>query len=293
MKTIISGRILSYDEENRIISLRVADRIKYYYLQRSLLNKISKYIELYRFIQFTITDEERLYKKHKVSTVDYIVKIMQIRYRKNIVYYDIKKIKTGTKDLVNNLKINMFLDLEMSMHPYKVDKSFTQEIIQVGYHLVDENGLVIESYNEIIKPTLHKKLTRRTLKFLMMTQEDVDKGIPFKEFYKHFEIVVNKYSPAIIVWGRNDFLALRQAYKINNLKSLCQRTRFINLLKLHKNYFNLKNDLGLFNALKLYEDIDDIQAHNALEDAIATSQIFYGFKKVVNGKLIVDTSSFK
>ena len=293
MKKIISGRILSYNEENRIISLRVADRIKYYYLQRSLLNKISKYVELYRFIQFTVTDEERLYKKHKVNTIDYIVKIMQIRYRKNIVYYDIKNIKSGTKDLINSLKVKMFLDLEMSMHPYKVDKSFTQEIIQVGYQLIDENGLVIESYNEIVRPTIHKKLTRRTLKFLKITQESVDNGIPFKEFYSHFKKIVKNYNPAIIVWGRNDFLALRHAYKINNLKTLCTRTRYINLLKLHKNYLNLKNDLGLFNALKLYENIDDIQSHNALEDAIVTSQIFYGFKKVVNGELLVDTSSFK
>ena len=55
MREIVSGRILYYDEENRIIALHVSDRIKYYYLQRSLLNKIAKYIELHRFIQFTIT----------------------------------------------------------------------------------------------------------------------------------------------------------------------------------------------------------------------------------------------
>lgn len=293
MEEIYSGRILSYDEENRIISMVVKDRIRYFYLQRSLLNKISKYIELSRFIQFTITDEDRIYRRHKVSTVDYIVKIMEIRYRKNIVYYDIKNIKRGTKHLINSLDIKMFLDLEMSMHPYKVDKTFKQEIIQVGYRLEDEAGTVIESYNQVIQPTIHKKLTRRTLKFLEITQDDVDKGINFNEFYKHFLDVVKVYNPAIIVWGRNDFLALKQAYEINKLPSIHEQTRYINLLKLHKNYFNLKNDLGLFNALKLYEDVEDIQAHNALEDAIVTSKIFYGFKKVLNHKLIVDISNFK
>jgi len=293
MKEIIAGRIRTYDEENRIISILVADRIRYFYLQRSLLNKISKYIEISRFIQFTITDEDRIYRRHKVSTVDYIIKIMEIRYRKNIIYYDVKKIQKGTKDLVNRLGYKMFLDLEMSMHPYRVDKTFTQEVIQVGYYLLDDKDNEIETYNEMIKPTLHPKLTKRTIKFLKITQEEIDQGIDFKDFYDHFTKVVDKYDPAIIVWGRNDFLALNQAYRINKVQSLKTKTRYINLLKLHKNYFNLKNDLGLFNALRLYEDFEDIQVHNALEDAIVTHRIFKGFQDVLNSKIKVDVSKYK
>ena len=293
MREIISGRILSYDEENRIITLHTSDRIRYFYIQRSLLNRISKYIELSRFIQFTITDEERLYRKHKVSTVDYIIKIMQIRYRKNVVYYDIKNIKEGTKRLINNLNYKMFLDLEMSMHPYKVDKNFVQEIIQVGYVLVDKEGNIIDRYNQNVLPTIHKKITRRTIKFLGMTQEEVDSGVPFEQFYNYFKTVILKYNPAIVVWGRNDFLALNTAYRINHLPCLDKKTRYINLLKVQKNFFNLKNDLGLFNALKLYENFDEIQSHNAYEDAMVTMKIFNGFKEVVNNRISVDISKFK
>jgi sporulation inhibitor KapD len=105
--------------------------------------------------------------------------------------------------------------------------------------------------------------------------------------------LVEKYVPAIIVWGRNDFLALRESYKINGLPSLRKRTRYINLLKLHKNYFNLKNDLGLFNALNLYTSDNDKQLHNALEDAKATSEIFNGFRLVLNNNLIVNLNQYK
>ncbi len=293
MKEVISGRILSYDEENRIISLHVSDKIRYFYIQRSLLNRISKYIEINRFIQFTITEEQRVYRRHKVSTVDYIIRIMQTRYRKNIVYYDVKNIKTGTKALINGLDYKMFLDLEMSMHPYKVDKNFVQEVIQVGYILVDIDDNVIEAFNQNVRPSIHRKITKRTIKFLGITQEEVDSGVPFEEFYNKFSDVIHKYNPGIIVWGRNDFLALNQAYKINHLPSLATETRYINLLKIHKNYFNLKNDLGLFNALKLYENFEEIQAHNAYEDAEVTRKIFYGFKQVVNNELNVDISKYK
>ena len=124
-------------------------------------------------------------------------------------------------------------------------------------------------------------------------RQEVDSGAPFEDFYKDFKKVIKKYNPAIIVWGRNDFLALNQAYSINHLPSLALKTRYINLLKLHKNYFNLKNDLGLFNALNLYESFDEIQSHNAYEDAEVTKKIFYGFKDVVNNKFNVDISKYK
>lgn len=293
MKEVISGRILAIDEEERMILIKVKSRLRQFYLQRSMLNIIGKYLQHGRFIQFTITDPERIYRGNKVTNVDYVIKIMEIRYRKNIVYYDLKNIKSGTKKLINNLKVKMFLDLEMSMHPYKVDKTFKQEIIQVGYVLVDSNNNEISRYCEMIKPTHHPKITRRTIKFLKIKQEDVDNGIDYIDFYKKFKSDVERYNPAIIVWGRNDFLALRESYKFNNMPSLKRKTRYINLLKLHKNFFNLKNDLGLFNALKLYKSTENTQMHDAFDDALATKDIFDGFKRAVNYKLHVDTSNYK
>jgi sporulation inhibitor KapD len=293
MRKIISGRILCIDEEDRIISIKVKNQILFFYLQRSIVNRIGKYLEISRFIQFTIDEDRRLYRGRKVSNIDYILKIMEIRQRKNIIYYDIMNIKEGSKDLINSLGTRMFLDLEMSMHPYRQDKNFKQEIIQVGYYLVDNNNEMIEEYSEIIKPTVHKMLTKRTLKFLEISQADVDNGLKYEDFYVHFKQVVEKYSPAIIVWGKNDFLALRESYKINRFPSLKRKTRYINLLKMHKNYFNLKNDLGLFNALKLYTEPNGEQMHNALEDAFATYQIFNGFKEVLNHKMSIDLSAYK
>lgn len=293
MKRIVSGRVICIDEEDRIISLKVRNQVLFFYLQRSIVNRIGKYLEISRFIQFVADEDMRIYRGRKVSNVDYVVKVMEIRHRKNIVYYDVTNIQEGTRDLMNSLETKMFLDLEMSMHPYKPDKDFTQEIIQVGYYLVNSNDEILEKYSKIIKPTVHKKLTKRTLKFLEISQDDVDNGINYEEFYTHFKQTVMEYAPAIIVWGRNDFLALRESYKINKLPSLKKKTRFINLLKMHKNYFNLKNDLGLFNALKLYSEPNGTQMHDALEDAKATCEIFNGFRRVLNREISVNLSEYK
>lgn len=294
MREIISGRILAIDEEERLVLIKVKNRIRQFYFQRSMINRIGKYLQIYRFVQFAINKEERIYRGNKVSDVDYVIKIMEIRHRKNIVYFDIKNIKSGTRNLINSMKVKMFLDLEMSMHPYKVDKTFKQEIIQVGYILVDSNNNEISRYNQMIKPTFHPKITRRTQKFLKITQADVDKGIEYKEFYKRFKSDIEKYSPAIIVWGRNDFLALRESYKWNEVPSLSKKTRYINLLKLHKNYFHLKNDLGLFNALGLYTSSKEKpQQHDALDDALVTKEIFDGFKRAINYNLHIDISKYR
>ena len=64
---IVSGEILYYDEEERLIALKHKRNINLYYIQRSMLNKISKYLVPGRFIQFMCFDEPRLYKKNKLS----------------------------------------------------------------------------------------------------------------------------------------------------------------------------------------------------------------------------------
>jgi len=287
---IISGRIKSIDDERRIIAIEYKGHIYACYFQRALMLHISRYLQLDRFIQVVVGDSPRLIGDVKAYTVEYIKRIMQIRHRKNIIYYDEHTIRTGTKELLNNLKNKLFLDLEMSMHPYRKDPNFTQEIIQVGYILVDHNDQVIAQYDEIIKPTVHQKLSKRTLKFLEITQEEVEKGLPFEAFYHHFSRLVDEYDPAIIVWGKNDFLALREGYQVNNLPTLKDQTRYINLLKIIKNYFHLRNDIGLFNALELFHGTALNQSHNAYEDAHATMQIFKQFLKVVNKKMDIETS---
>ncbi len=293
MNNMYYGKIKFYNEELRMLTIEFRKRVHYFYLQKSLHNHIGQYLAPGRFIVLSANTAFRNYKGYKVHTVEYVERVQFNRYRKNIVFYDRKLIKKGTKELINSLDCKMFLDLEMSMHPYHKKPNFKQEIIQVGYLLVDKNEQIIEQYNQIIRPTLYPKLSKRTTKFLSITQEDIDQGISFSAFYEHFKQVLMQYKPSIIVWGKNDILALRDAYRINKLPSLHKYSRFINLLKLHKTYFNLKNDLGLFTALNLYLGTAVSQDHDAMIDAQVTRKIFQGFKAVVNYEKTIDIGNNK
>jgi len=286
---IITGLIKSVDEEEKILKLKHKNKVNSYYVQKSLMNNFSKYLKVGNFIQFVVKDEPRVYRGVLVRNIDHIRKIQVLRHRKSLVFFDYKNINTGIQKLINSLENIMYLDLEMTMHPYKKDPTFRQEVLQVGYLLEDSKGNVIKKYNKMIKPTIHKTITARTKKFLKITQEEVDNGIDYNEFYEDFKETILKYKPAILAWGKNDFLALKDSYIVNKRSSLIDYTRYINLLKIHKTFLNVRNDIGLFNAYGLYYEPLQKQSHDAFEDAQVTKKILEGFKDLVNERITVDT----
>ncbi|HHW80058.1 MAG TPA: hypothetical protein GX742_04540, partial [Acholeplasmataceae bacterium] len=52
---------------------------------------------------------------------------------------------------------------------------------------------------------------------------------------------------------------------------------FVDLLKLHKDYFNLRNDVGLFKAYETYYEKNAEQVHDAKADAKITKKVFDAF----------------
>lgn len=96
------------------------------------------------------------------------------------------------------------------------------------------------------------------------------------------------YRPMVFVWGKNDELELAKMNRLYELDDFTRKMQFIDLLRLHKTYFGLKNDLGLFNAYKAYKGVDlTKQKHDAFQDASVTLAVFSCFKDVTNGLMTV------
>ncbi len=275
------GTIEAIDDFERTLVIKTRKRAKTLYLPRSLYNQFNAFFQVGNTLFYT-TRTPRSSKHLYHDNVKDVLKILQPAKRRPKLLYSHQSIKEQMQDFINQLGAKMYLDIEMSMHPYTVDKSFTQEIIQVGYILVDAQHQIIEKYKAFVQPKLHQTLTKRTLKFLDLTQEDIDQGDTFETFYSHFKHQLEHYNPAIIVWGKNDEMAIHDALKIHQLTPLTNSLRFVNLLKLHKTYYHLKDDLGLLNAFKLYGGQSDKQRHDALDDANMTKVIFENFARVVN-----------
>lgn len=281
MTNRVFGPILDVDAEERLIKLYYNGKKQFFYMQRALYKKLNKYLVIGNYVDFIISPENKILKYKNIYRIEYFIKIKKTRYRQDEIYYDYSKIKESVRTLVNKKSNRMFIDLEMTLPDYKV-KNTIAEIIQYGLVIEDSDKQIIMEDFDYIKPHLVKSLNNKTRDFLHISNNDLKDAISFQEFYKRVKYYIDEYNPIVYVWGRNDIIALKDAYKIYKLKPLIKRNKIIDLLKLQKTYFNLKNDLGLFNAYSMYyNEYAKYQAHDALEDALMTRKVFHKFNEIV------------
>ncbi len=290
MTEYVYGLLHGVDETNRTIAIKTKKKVSFYYLAKGQFQNFMAYFKPGIFVFMNVTDIYRRYHGYKVQNVVTIDKLILPNRQTPTVYYDISLIRSGIKSIVNSGKPKLFADFEMSMPPYRNYQTFVSEIIQAGMVLCDGKGKVLENHSFFIKPKLFPQISERTNRFLHIKQEDVDLGQDYADFYALFRKIQATYHPMVFVWGKNDKLELKKTNERLGLSEFTKKTQFIDLLQLHKIYFNLKNDIGLFNAYNLYSDHDlDKQNHDAFEDASVTKDVFYWFRELVNGDRVIAT----
>ena len=290
MEEYINGMLHGVIESKRLVAIKSKKKIDFYYMSKSMFKQFMQYFQPGIFIFMTVKINSRLYRGYLVRNVVAIDKLLSPNKNKPTVYYDISMIKSGIKSLINQNRYRLFIDFEMSMPPYNNYQNFISEIIQVGYVLTDEYGNNVEEFSSYIKPKLFPELSIRTKKFLHIEQRFVDDGKPYEFLHKKIMDIQLKYNPIVYVWGKNDHLELNKLNRIHRLSNFTKSMQFIDLLSLHKTYYGLKNDIGLFNAYNVYSQnkVLNNQQHDALEDASVTKEIFYAFKDVCNNRLMID-----
>ncbi|WP_025725175.1 hypothetical protein [Acholeplasma granularum] len=220
-------------------------------------------------------------KQTNVYPINHFNKIIQTSPKK--VLYDLTQLRLDMKRVLKKYQYFLFLDLEMSMPGYKPGKHIP-EIIQVGYLLTNKSGEVLKDNGYYVLPKNEDAINKRTIKFLNLDENIFyGKAREFDLFYDDLKDIINNYKPQIVTWGKNDIQALNISYKLHQVKPLTHDKQFIDLLKLHKDYFNLPNDIGLFDAYKKYYKPEDlpVQDHDARMDAIITKDVFDAFTNVM------------
>lgn len=281
----ISGRIRNVNLEDRTFEILKRNKIEYFYLTRSQLQKFKNYLQVGFFVQLEYSE----IKEKKGNVLAYPVigftKLISITRNKRTVYFDMETIKSGVKHVLNKPGYKMFIDLEFTMPPYNPTDEFESEIVEYGFIIEDEDGIVVHEASSLIKINDKNGVSDRTLDFLNLTNEELKKSCEIKEFYDALKEALDEYHPIIMVWGTNDIQMLNSFYKLNNFEPLTNRASFINLMQLMKNYFGLKSDVGLFKALEYFDKtFDKVQSHDALTDSLITSQVYNYFKRYANTK---------
>ncbi len=282
---LVCGTIRGFSEENRIFEIRDKNRVKFYYLSRSQYKRFKPYLNEGLVVHFTCKETRTNQSGFLVYEVVHFIKMLRHLPRKTIVYYDISTIKQGVKKIFSRDGYRLFLDLEFSMppHGYVHGNGFVSEIIEYGLYLEDNEGNLITTEWGMIKPRHEIGINSRTTEFLKISENDLRYAPSPYKFYKKFKTLLTAYQPTIYVWGKNDISMLDSFYKENKFVKLAERKNFINLMQVIKNYYGIKTDIGLFNAYEFFNvKQPKEQDHNALNDAVATADIFKLFQKELN-----------
>lgn len=283
----IVGSIHKVDLTNRIVGIKIYKQIKYLYFQNALMQLFKRYLYESIYLDVEIDNCKSQIKNNlKVFRVKVVHQVFATTTYNKITYFNKNNLDLALSKFLLNLDNIMILDLEMTMPNYGYyGKEFAAEIIQAGFLLLDSKGNEITRYSQYIYPTISSYLNKRTLDFLKITRSDFKKNaMSYFDFYNYFKQIVQTYHPTIIIYGKNDSIALENSYKYNKVKSLSKNYKYVNLSKLIKNYYNLKCDIGLFKLYSIYYKVNDSQTHDAFGDSYVTLKVFEAFKDDIQKK---------
>lgn len=279
----IYGKIYDVLPLERAVRIHTKDKLMTLFMSRKTFKDFGPYFIDNPYIFAYIGDESKRVGSYKGYEIISFIKIIQNNIKKPKIFYDLTAIRRGVKSLLDRVGNKLFIDLEFTLPPYNQRTKHIPEIIQYGIILEDENGNIIFDDSSLVMTKKKRSLNTRTLKFISKDKSDFDSACSYLEFYNILKECIEKYDVKIIAWGKNDILILEKSFEIHQVKPLDFRSRYINLMQVIKNYYNYKNDLGLFSTYQSMSSVVvDSQQHDALEDALLTREIYHMFKNNIN-----------
>ncbi|PKK97048.1 MAG: hypothetical protein CVV58_03230 [Tenericutes bacterium HGW-Tenericutes-3] len=267
--------IWSIDIQKKVFYLIINGRKVGFYLSNRLAKTFFMYLRKGVLVDFEVSSRKKrigVFSYYQIAHFNQIISLNPY-----FVHYDLNKMRHDMRSVLSSHKYFLFIDFEMTMPGYH-DHQFFPEIIQAGYVLSEAQGKIIHQDGYYVLPKEKATLSKRTKRFLNLNEDKFfSEGKKYEYFYKKLDKLLKKYEPKLVVWGKNDVTALNDSYQLHDKPILTEETDFIDLLKLHKDYFNLKDDLGLFKAYKSYYDVAFDQAHDAKDDALVTKYVFDAF----------------
>ncbi len=279
----VYGKIHNLMKKDRCISIVIDNHLSFFHLSHRYMKDFKNYLSKKPYVFLDVNNNSQIINGYRCHEVEHFIKIILPKRKKSDIFYDLNLIQQGVKSIINRPQNRLFIDLEFSLiSPLTYGVS---EIVQYGFVLEDENGKIILEDASLVKPTLKASLNVKTLLFLSKGLDDFKHACNYIEFYQLLESIINKYDPKIIAWGRNDILAMENSFKLNHLLPLDVRNRYMNLMQVVKNYYNYKQEMGLFATYSefTHRPIDE-QMHDALEDAMIAREIFHLFKSKINNE---------
>lgn len=163
------------------------------------------------------------------------------------------------------------------------------EIIEIGAVKCDEEGNIIDSYEQMVKPTVYHKINKYTAKMLALEEEELSKGKYFSKAVREFLRWCGEEPYAFVTWGSQDIFELRENMNYYKIPFSEGPVKYINLQRI---YGILTGEEGKNKGLEAAIDelglSKEIPFHRADADAYYTAKIF----KTVNKEDILKYPSY-
>lgn len=173
----------------------------------------------------------------------------------------------------------IIFDLEFNQkHPDNKDISstLTFEIIQIGAIKLDKNFNTVDTFNELIKPTVYSAIHPYVENLTNITIDKVSSCKNFPEVYENFLKFIGSEKNILVVWGSGDLRELYRNIEFHNIENTLRNSKYIDIQNYASKYFNCPkgNKIGLKNAINLLNICTDKIFHNAFNDAYYTAEVF-------------------
>jgi len=180
----------------------------------------------------------------------------------------------------------IIFDLEFNS-PFKIDKktkqlkkgntipTCPQEIIEIGAVKVNTNLEIEDTFQKFVKPQLYTKLHPKVKSKTRITSQDLQNGESITNTIEEFREWISDEDFILCSWGNDDINELVRNCKYFNIKTEWVN-KFYDIQRACMKHQNLpmSQQLGLKNAIELFNIEIDSKFHKALNDAIYTAKVF-------------------
>lgn len=174
------------------------------------------------------------------------------------------------------------MDLEWNNAYMKSTQRFVNEIIEIGAVKLNAELEIVDTYSELIKPAVSKKLRTRIKDLTHITNEDVFGGKPFKEAISLLEKWVGD-DAIVMTWGDTDIRTMLTNFKCFLKKDKIDFIKqYADLQRYCQCFIDMENvqQAGLSYAAECLQiDAEKYPHHRALDDSLLSAECF---KKVYN-----------
>ncbi len=171
------------------------------------------------------------------------------------------------------------LDLEWNQSNTGKEKEVEQlpaEIIEIGAIKVDEQGVIVGEFSQLVKPTVYLEMHHFTSQLIHMQMKELERGKPFAKVATDFLEWCGSEEYLFCTWGATDLTELQRNMKFYEMEPLSKGPiRYLDVQKLFSiAYEDKKTRRALEYAVTYLDKEENLPFHRAFSDAYYTARIF-------------------